>query len=148
MRQRAPFVFDWLSRVWNARETVIDPECVKNVPEDAAPFLKEIAETHLVQLAHNAVAYGQNHFHFEMTVQGCHYQNLPVSRYRVYCLEQLRQHFSALNDAEQQTVKTLLPISEARILWENNPPAASGYDTEGLAPFNKAINVYGDGVPT
>ena len=27
------------------------------------------------------------------------------------------------------------------------PIARSDYDTEGDAPFNRAINVYGDGVP-
>jgi len=40
-----------------------------------------------------------------MERQGCHYQNLPVSRYRVWCLEQLREAFTRLNPADQDTGK-------------------------------------------
>lgn len=114
---------------------------------DAEPLLKEIAETHLVQLTHNAEAYGSEQSHFEMTVQGCHYRSLPVSRYRVWCLEKLREAYADLSGAGQDAVQRLLPYPTASILWQPEAPAKSRYDEERLAPFNKAINVYGDGVP-
>jgi glutathione S-transferase len=147
MRNEAPAVFDWLSRVWNSHDTVTEPIFLDEVPLSAAPMLKEIAETHLVQLRRNAEAYADENQHFEMTVQDCHYQDLPVSRYRVYCLEKLREAFATLGSEDQIKVKALLTYPEAEILWRESIPAKSGYDELGEAPFNKAINVYGNGVP-
>ena len=83
-----------------------------------------------------------------MVVQGCAYQNLPVSRYRVHCLEMLRERFAGLDDHAQNTVKSLLPSEPAAILWRDAAPAKSGYDERREAPFNKAINVFKDGVPS
>ena len=37
---------------------------------------------------------------------------------------------------------------DAAILWEPEPIAESDYDTERQAPFNRAINVFGTGVPS
>ncbi len=82
-----------------------------------------------------------------MSVQGCQYRHLPVSRYRVYCLERLREQFSQLPGTAQQQVKALLPYPDAGILWQDDAIARSGYDEAREAPFNLAINVYGDGVP-
>lgn len=147
MRNEGPAVYEWVARMWNANAGDSSPVFVSEIPSTAAPMLKEIAETHLVQLTHNATAYSQDQKHFAMTVQGCHYQNLPVSRYRVYCLERLREEFAGLSIEHQATVKTLLPHAEADILWRASISAKSNYDEERAAPFNKAINVYGEGVP-
>jgi glutathione S-transferase len=147
MRNEGPAVYEWVARMWNANANGNEPTFVSEIPEAAAPMLKEIAETHLAQLAHNATAYGKDQQHFEMNVQGCHYRNLPVSRYRVYCLERLREEFTRLSAEEQATVRSLLPYTEADILWQDSIPATSGYDEAREAPFNKAINVYGEGVP-
>ncbi len=147
MRNEAPAVFDWLSRVWNAGQSAPEPVFLDRVPEDAEALLKEICETHLVQLAENASAYARDAHHFEMTVQGCHYVQLPVSRYRVYCLEQLRAAFADLDAESRDAVRALLSHPDAALLWQADEIARSGYDEAGEAPFNRAINVYGDGVP-
>ncbi len=147
MRNQGPAVFEWVARTWNAGATAIAPSFVAEVPESASPMLREIAETHLVQLAHNATAYGKGQQHFDMTVQGCRYQGLTVSRYRVYCLERLREAFAGLASAEKAKVRALLHYPEADILFGDVIPARSGYDEAREAPFNKAINVFADGVP-
>lgn len=147
MRNEGPAVFDWLSRVWNAHQSAPQPNFLERVPADAGPLLQEISETHLVQLANNAEAYAANAGRFEMIVQGCQYRDLPVSRYRVYCLEQLRRAFASLDADAQNAVRALLPYPEATVLWQSDDIARSGYDEAGAAPFNKAINVYGTGVP-
>jgi len=147
MRDRAPDVLAWVSRVWNAKASTREPNFVGAVPADAAPMLKEICETHLQQLAFNAEAYERGSQHFDMTVQGCEYVSLPVSRYRVACMEQLRESFAALDEEQKKTVRELLPSPEAAILWDAGFAVRSGYDEEGLAPFNEAMNVYGTGVP-
>ena len=110
-------------------------------------MLQEICETHLAQLASNATAFHNEQRHFGMTIQGCRYQNLPVSRYRVYCLERLREEYGSLAEADRSTVRALLPWPEATLIWSPEVVAKSGYDEARQAPFNKAINVYGDGVP-
>lgn len=146
MRNRAPAVYEWVARMWNARATS-EPQFLDTVPEDAAALLKEACETHLVQLAENARAYGAGANNFAMTVQGYGYSNLPVSRYRVWCLEQLREHFAALENADQGAVKALLPFEGADIMWREVDIAASDYDTDRQLPYGKAINVYGEGTP-
>ena len=83
-----------------------------------------------------------------MLVQGCQYRHLPVSRYRVYCLEQLRRHFEALVPESRQLVQDKLSFPMADLLWQDAIKADSGYDAAGDAPFNKAINVFENGVPT
>jgi len=147
MRNTAPAVYEWVARVWNAHAMAGKPAFVDDVPPEAAGMLKEIAETHLVQLAINAESYGRGLKHFDMAMQGAHYKRLPVSRYRVWCLEKLRETFAALRPDEQQRVRTLLPYPATEILWHETMAIRSGYDEERKAPFNKAINVYGTGVP-
>jgi len=147
MRNEGPAVYEWVARVWNAGAGTRGAAFVSEVPTAAAPLLKELAETHLVQLAANARAHAAGRTHFDMTAQGCRYTALPVSRYRVHCLERLREEFAALVPADRERVRALLPHGEAAVIWERDVPARSGYDEAREAPFNKAINVFADGVP-
>ncbi len=147
MRNEGPAVYEWVARLWNQGTPQQAPEFVAHVPESTTPMLKEIADTHLVQLKHNAEAYNEGQSHFQMHVQGCDYRHLPVSRYRVYCLERLRELFADLGATEQEQVKSLLPFPDAEIIWQPSALAHSGYDEAREAPFNKAINVFDGGVP-
>ena len=110
-------------------------------------MLQEICETHLVQLHNNAEAFASGARRFQMRVQGCEYRALPVSRYRVWCLEKLREEFSGVSADHQHRLKSLLQYPEAEILWTGDFDVRSGYDEKAEAPFNRAINVYGKGVP-
>ena len=147
MRERAPAVYAWVARVWNARGRDSKPEFVESFPLEGAAMLREVCETHLEQLRGNAVAWGAGRRRFPLTVQGCRYPNLPVSRYRVACLERLREAYGALDGTAQARVREHLGFPEAEILWATEIGGVSGYDQERLAPFNKAINVYGTGAP-
>ncbi len=148
MRDTAPRVFEWLGRMWNASHENEQGAILNSVPADLAPLLQEVCETHLVQLAANATAYHKGQEKFEMTVQGCQYQQLPVSRYRVYCLEMLREQYSSLDQTDQEKVQSLLPFTNASLLWNDAVKAQSGYDEARQAPFNMAINVFAGGVPS
>ncbi len=145
MRTRAPTVYEWVARMWNARGD--KPQFLSEVPDDAGPMLKEACETHLEQLAANAAAYGAGKARFEMTTQGCHYTKMPVSRYRVWCLEKLQEAFAGLAAADQLVIRGLLPFPQAEILWAPDIAATSSYDPDNHLPFGKAINVYGTGTP-
>jgi glutathione S-transferase len=149
MRDSAPNVAAWVMRVWSATPQNTRPVLVKCVPDDLAPLLGDITSTHLVQLRENARAFARGARRFSQTVQGCTYTNLPISRYRVWCLEVLRHEFRALPADAQAAVRSLLggDGGDAAVLWQEQELARSDYDPEGQAPFNRAINVYASGVP-
>lgn len=145
MRDTAPAVYEWVARMWHIRSSHQQGDWLTD-PTDLQQLLQEIVETHLAQLKANALAYASGAKKFSMKVQGCTYQKLPVSRYRVYCLEILRENFASLDESSQSELKTLLG-AEAELLWSDTVCAESDYDRERAAPFNRAINVFEDGVP-
>lgn len=145
MRNRAPRVYEWVARMWRA-EVPDQLQFLDKVPDDAALLLRECCETHLVQLAANAECFARSGTHFDATIQGYGYTGLPVSRYRVWCLEQLRKGFAALDSSAQDKVRALLPYDGASVLWEGDV-RASRFNEDGHLPFGKAINVYGEGTP-
>jgi glutathione S-transferase len=142
MRNEWPAIAEWVARVWNAHATAGETSLLDTIPDDSGLMLKEVAETHMVQQRENAIAFGNGQTHFKMTVQGCHYKKLPVSRYRVYCLERLREQFLELSPEHQDKVKALLPHPEYTLIWNEDVTAKSDYDVERQAPFNKSINVF------
>ena len=147
MRTEAPAVYEWVARMWHAQPAASDASTIQTLPEAITPLLQECCETHLVQLDANARAFSEGAKRFGMSVQGTTYAQLPISRYRVWCLEQLRARFAALDEGAKAAVRELLVWPEAGILWDEREDQPSRYDVEGLAPFNKAINVYNGGVP-
>lgn len=147
MRSRAPGVYAWVARMWNTRARGRAAELLPRVDEAVAALLVEACETHLVQLRENAVAYAQGLARHAQEIQGCRYERLPVSRYRVWCLEELRREWRALDEEARSELRALLPAPQADVLWDESIAAASGYDPERRAPFNRAINVFGAGVP-
>jgi len=147
MRSRAPGVYEWVARMWNTRATGAAPQILSNVDAPLASLLVEACETHLVQLRENALAHGRGQTRHDQVIQGCQYRQVPTSRYRVWCLEELRREWRELDESDRQELRRLLPEREAAVLWDESPPAASGYDPERRAPFNRAINVFGTGVP-
>ena len=147
MRSRAPGVYEWVARMWNAKPPVSAVAFLAEPDEKVAALLAEAAETHLVQLRENASAIARGDERYDQTIQGCRYSQVPSSRYRVWCLEQLRKEWKVLDSTTRDRVRALLPSPDSEILGAEAIPADSGYDPEDLAPFNRAINVFGTGVP-
>ena len=144
MRLRAPAVFEWVARLWNARGSRLqqDNALVSGIPDDLLPLVTEMGETHLTNLAANAEAWRKGETHYEVVIQGTHYADLPVSRYRAWCLEQLQADFEALATPMRETVQALL---EERSCWEplgqvRDP--RSDYEPEGKAPVSVGLKVY------
>lgn len=102
MRIRAPAVFEWQARLWNAGTSEqVDP-WLEGIPNDWSPILIEIAKAYLPFLNANAEAWAAGRNKLETTIQGVSYQRIPVSQYRVWCLEQLRSHFLELRDNDSR----------------------------------------------
>jgi len=146
MRTRAPLVYEWVARMWTAADRGT-PDFAETIPDAAAPLLRETCETHLVQLAANAQAFTAGDTQFAMTVQGCAYRAITTSRYRVWCLEELRRRFAELSADDQAAVKSLLPYEAADLLWTDIDTARSGFNEDGHLPFGQALNVFEGGLP-
>ncbi|MGH8631888.1 MAG: glutathione binding-like protein, partial [Burkholderiales bacterium] len=110
MLERAPAVYEWVGRMWNAR-------CSKNggtwaspgeVPQDWSPVLKDIGEAYLPYLHANAVAFRDGHKRFDLEIQGARYRNFNVSPYRVWCRERLQDHLAAVPAAARSAVEAAL----------------------------------------
>ena len=147
MRNRAPGVYAWVARMWNTRETGSAPALISKIDAPLSALLREACETHVVQLRENATAYGRGLKRYDQAIQGCQYEQVPSSRYRVWCLEELRREWVELDEAASETLREHLPEAEAAVLWDGSSVQSSEYYPERRAPFNRAINVFGKGVP-
>jgi len=142
MLERAPHVFVWLGRVWEARGSRTQGALAIGIPAAWSPLLREVGEAYLPYLCANAEAWKARLRRFDVTIQGTRYRELPVSRYRVWCLEQLRGHFEALpGDARASATELLEKHDCWEPLWRIKAPA-SGYDPNGAAPFARGLPVF------
>ncbi len=135
MRERAPAVFEWQARLWNARASETSGEFVPDVPRDWEPFLDDIGQAYLPYLCANAEGFAAGRRRHDAKIQGVQYRNLPVSQYRVWCLERLRFHFEALPDTARTQARALL---ERHDCWEplwRIERLHSRHDPDGQVPF-------------
>jgi glutathione S-transferase len=147
MRETAPNVFEWVARMWNSKGGDKTPDLLTEPDAMLISLLREISESHLAQLQQNARAWSDGKNRFELNIQGSTYRNAPSSRYRVWCLEELQRAWTSLNAANQAQLKAVLTAPEAAIIWNQENSKLSNYDSERKAPFNRAICVFGDGIP-
>jgi glutathione S-transferase len=142
MRDRAPGVYAWVARVWNARPAPDAPRLLPGVPADWTPLLQDVGAAFLPYLAANAEAWNARRPRFEVVVQGTRYERVPTSRYRVWCLEQLRRHYEALAAPDQSAARGIL---ERHGCWEplwRVRECHSGHDADGRAPFVRGLTVF------
>ena len=142
MLERAPRVFEWLGRVWEARGSRVTGRLAVGIPGVWSPILREVGEAYLPFLCANAEGWKTRARRFDVTIQGTSYHGLPVSRYRVWCLEELRRHFEALSGDTRTDAKELLERHGCwEPLWRVEAPA-SGYDAGRAAPFARGLSVF------
>ncbi len=135
MREQAPAVYEWVARMWNTDESKMQGDLLQGIPADWTPLLTEVGETHLVLLNANAEAFNAKQRRFDVTIQGVTYRNLITSRYRVWCLEKLREKFTQLPGTAKQDVQAQLQSCNAwEVLWQTNP-LNSGHDINNELPF-------------
>ena len=142
MRDRAPGVYAWVARVWNASASRTRGELLPGVPTDWGPLLDDAGGAYLPYLCANAEAWKAQRRRFDVVIQGTPYERVPTSRYRVWCLERLRQHAEALPDAAGRDARALLERHGGwEPLWRVDNPN-SGHDPEGRAPFARGLKVF------
>jgi glutathione S-transferase len=135
MRETAPGVFEWAARVWNARASETGGELLGHVPDDWGPIFDSIGSAYLPYLCANAEAWKAGRSHYDVDIEGAPYRRILTSRYRVWCLEEMRRHFDELSEPHQRDVRARL---EAHGCWEplwRAPTPDSGLDPKREAPF-------------
>jgi hypothetical protein len=121
--------------MWNARASVTGGELLTHVPDDWGPILDSIGEAYLPSLCANAEAWKSGQSHHDVDIEGAPYRRIRTSRYRVWCLEELRRHFDELSKSDQQEVRARLEAHGCWApLWRVEEPA-SGLDPRHEAPF-------------
>lgn len=115
MRRQAPAVWEWAARLWNTNLQQCSGDLLAGVPADWGPILDEIGNHYLPYLCANADAVQVGQQRFDAAIGGVNYRGARSSRYRVWCLHQLREHFRALGESEQAAAQALL---EQHDCWE------------------------------
>lgn len=144
MRERAPAVFEWQARLWNARGSRMRGALLPGIPPDWSPILRAIGDAYLPFLNANAAAWRAGQRRFDAEIQGASYRRMPVSQYRVWCLEQLRAHLAALPEGPAAEARALL---EAHGCWQPLfllDRLESRYDPDGMVPFRGRVVHYDD----
>jgi hypothetical protein len=109
-------------------------ELLGGVPDDWGPILDSIGSAYLPHLCANAEAWKQRQDFFDVEIEGVPYRRLRTSRYRVWCLEELRRHYDELPEADQAAVRARLETHGCwEPLWRVEDPA-SGIELDPEAP--------------
>jgi len=145
IQERAPAVFEWAARTWNARVSRTGGEpLVAGIPDDWTPLLREIGETHLEALAQNAAAFDAGQARHDLHVQGVLYPGIPTSAYRPWCLRRLKQDFRRLPEDAASEVRNIL---EEHGCWEplwRITGFRCEHDPDGTGPFCRATRMVRD----
>ena len=115
IRQDAPRVLEWVARLWRTRLDECDGSLVSGIPGDLGPILDEIGRAYLPYLCANVDAVAAGRKRFDADIDGVPYRGARYSRYRVWCLSELRREFRALPEDAAAQARALL---EKHGCWE------------------------------
>lgn len=143
IRQQAPAVLEWVARLWNTRIESCSGDWLQGIPEDIGPLLDDIGDAYLPYLCANVDAVTAGRKRFDVEVGGVLYQGARYSRYRVWCLQELRCHYQALPESQQAPTRDLLEKHGCwEPLWRQEPlPLLPGQEA-GL-PFRADSKMVG-----
>ena len=145
MRQEAPAVWEWVARLWNTRLQDCSGGLLEGIPEDWGLIFDEIGRQYLPYLCANVDAVAAGTKRFDANIDGVQYRGARWSKYRVWCLQQLRVHFKALASSDQVKAQVLLERYGCwEPLWRHRQlPIDAGFCEQ--LPFHvdaKMIEVY------
>jgi hypothetical protein len=143
MHARAPHTRAWVARMWASRGSQTQGEWVQALPQDFAPLLRDAGQAYLPYLLANALAMAQGHKRFDVTIQGCAYQQVRTSRYRLLCLEMLQHHFAALSALQRLELDAIFAGSGISPALRAQLPARSGVDVVTHSAFSPGLPMLG-----
>lgn len=141
MRERAPAVYAWVARMWNARGSRTQGAwlAAEEVPALWRALLADAGEAYLPYLHANAVAWREGRARMDLAVQGVAYHRLPVVRYRVWCRERLQQHVERLAEPDQARVREALNDAGCLEPLFRDGTIASGLHADAEPPVCRPI---------
>ena len=135
MRARAPGVFEWQARLWNATASTAHGGFVETLPGDLHALVADVGDAYLPYLNANARAWQAGQQRFDPVIQGVQYTEVPVSQYRVWCLEQLQRRALEVPPSHESELRSRLQALGCwGPLFELDEPG-SMYDEGEEAPF-------------
>lgn len=136
MRDRAPGVYEWTARMWNARQSKQAGSLHEagSVPDDWKPILQDIGRCYLPYLNANARSWAAHQQTVQFTVEDVSY-SVPVHQYRVHCLGQLQKAFHDLRGEDAEAVQALLEETGCWSGLFETDNIQSEFDIGGHAPF-------------
>jgi hypothetical protein len=115
LRHTAPKTLEWVMRLWNSNPSSFQGSLVDPVPNDIRMLLAHMARGYLPYLNSNVDAVAGGESRFTTTVDGVTYTKARSSRYRVWCLSELRRHYKVLSAGADAQLQALLKETG---LWE------------------------------
>jgi|TARA_B110000503_G_scaffold51450_2_gene83010 glutathione S-transferase len=145
VRQQAPAVWEWAARLWNYGKRDDADSLLTGIPVDWGPILDVIGKHYLPYLCANIDAVAKGRRRFDADIGGVHYRGARWSKYRVWCIQRLRVHYSALSVQDQDRARNLLTQHGCwEPLWRHEQLPIDG-DLCSRLPFfgdAKMIDVY------
>jgi len=110
MERRAPAVYAWVGRVWNARALSYAGQPVWGSFSHPgwSYFFEDIVRSYWPFLLANARAWKEGKSRIDHKAHGVTYRRLKVVHYRVFCLELLQNEYQRLSDADRESVARLV----------------------------------------
>ena len=116
MRDHAPGVYEWVARMWNMRPKRFSRAAqIDEIPDDLDALLEPVVSVYLPYLAANqdAVIAGAQEVSYDALGVGW---TEPAKPYRLWCLDQLRRAYGALDGGARARVGGLLGADAGAIL--------------------------------
>lgn len=135
MREKAPNTLLWTARLWATRPKNLEaaPQ-VEDVPDDLNPLIELAADDYLPYLIANATAYENSEKDVSYRQGGMDWK-LPVSPYRVECLNMLKAHLSGLQETDRTAAKDRLGATASDLLAL--PPTTIRRDNKRSRPTDR-----------
>jgi len=137
MIEKAPAVYSWVARMWNARACNHDQTSKLKGFSSAGwhLVLKDICMTYLPFLYANDMAFRKNKKKFDFDAQGVLYRRLPVVKYRVWCRQVLQQLYGQLDQSDKEMVHNILQKAGGLAALTKEGPTKSGLDSHYRLPL-------------
>ncbi len=108
MRERAPYVCEWVTRLWALRSGDLDKvQEIDTVPDDLGFFFDVFEKEYLPYLVANAEAADRRDSVVRYEAESTAW-SLPTAPYRVHCLNELCRAFQALGPDDQEQIRALI----------------------------------------
>jgi glutathione S-transferase len=136
MRDRAPAVYEWVARMWNARADRVGEAAWAptegGLPAGLEPLLERAARRYLPALHANAKAVADERARFDLTLEGKVYPNLTAVPFQAWRRSVLQRSLADLDAAAASTVRTTL-ARHGCLEWMERDGVLPSYYPEGDA---------------